>query len=71
MSNYTTLNFDGDAAGKVGAERLKDRFGGKVRLLSFPEESNGEVPDVSDWFNRYGHTVDELQTSAWRRSRRC
>ena len=54
------LLFDGDEAGLKGVQRLKDRFGPKVRALHIPEE-DGEVPDISDWVVEYGRGAEHFQ----------
>lgn len=56
LVDHVYLVFDGDEAGRKGSQRLKDRFGAKVRALEIPEE-DGEVPDITDWVVRYGRTT--------------
>jgi hypothetical protein len=52
--------FDGDEAGQKGTERLKDRFGGKVRALHIPAE-DGKVPDITDWVVIHGKGQADFQ----------
>lgn len=60
LVDHVYLAFDGDDAGRKGASKLKDRFGGKVRELVFPAEDGDEIPDVTDFVVKWGHTSDEL-----------
>lgn len=59
MVDHVYLLFDGDTAGRKGVERLKDRFGGKVTDLQIPE-TDGEVPDITDWVVKFGADADSF-----------
>ena len=52
--------FDPDDSGLAGREKLRDKFGPKVRYLELPPEDG--YKDPTDWFVKGGHTADELGT---------
>lgn len=52
------LCFDPDDAGRVGAEKVSTKLGGKAKIVTLPEDSPEN--DISEWIVGHGHTADDF-----------
>lgn len=55
--------FDPDDAGAKGAANLRERFGGRVKVMDLPRAAAGmDGADLTDWIVKEGHTAEDFVT---------